>query len=200
MNNVAGWEELKKSLPVGSMVSGIATRQPPFGVFVKITGVSFDGRIQITDFKDTGRMTPDEFPAIGTSLQAVVLGFKEDERQIWLGVRPSQIDKAEKKQRSEIEPAMSDILGECGSSGPSGRGWAGEKLDLARLNDHPGFVACVVPATLWSFSYANGVQHQSPGSRSAPWVASRVAHAPHRSTKRERVHWLWEPLARASGS
>jgi ribosomal protein S1 len=96
MNDVAAWEKLKQSLPIGSIVSGVATRHAPFGVFVTITGVPFDGLIQITDFKDTGRMTPDEFPAIGSNLGAVVLGFKETGRQIWLGIRPSQIEKAEK--------------------------------------------------------------------------------------------------------
>jgi hypothetical protein len=108
MNNVAGWDEIKESLPIGSMVSCVATRHAPFGVFVRITGVPFDGLIQITDFKDMGRMAPDEFPAIGTSLKAVVLGFKETGRQIWLGAKPSQIDNADRKtQGSNVPRKMS---------------------------------------------------------------------------------------------
>jgi hypothetical protein len=96
MNDAAGWEEVKRSLPVGSMVSGVVTKHAPFGVFIKISDVPFDGLIQITDFKDAGRMTPVEFPAIGSILRAVVLGFKETGRQIWLGVRPSQLASLEK--------------------------------------------------------------------------------------------------------
>ena len=100
MSDVAGWDEIKESLPIGSVVSCIVTRHAPFGIFVKIASVPFDGLIQITDFKDAGRMTPVEFPAIGSSLKAVVLGFKETGQQIWLGIKPSQIDNAEKKGAS----------------------------------------------------------------------------------------------------
>jgi hypothetical protein len=95
MNDVAGWNEIKESLPIGTLVSGVVSRHAPFGAFLTIPRVPFDGLIQITDFKDVGRMTPVEYPAIGTSLKAVVLGFKETGRQIWLGVKPSQLAKAE---------------------------------------------------------------------------------------------------------
>jgi hypothetical protein len=92
MIDVDRWAEIKESLPVGSIVSCVVTGHAPFGVFVKIPGVPFDGLIQITDFKDEGRMTPTEFPLIGSTLRkAAVLGFKETGRQIWLGVKPSQI-------------------------------------------------------------------------------------------------------------
>lgn len=96
MSDDTGWDEIKDSLPVGSVVSCVVTRHAPFGVFVKIANVPFDGLIQITDFKDAGRMTPVEFPAIGSSLKTVVLGFKETGRQVWLGVKPSQMENAEK--------------------------------------------------------------------------------------------------------
>jgi ribosomal protein S1 len=90
MDDVAGWNQIKETLPIGTLVSCAVIQHAPFGVFVSIPAVPFDGLIQITDFKDEGRMTPAEFPAIGTSLKAVVLGFKETGRQIWLGVKPSQ--------------------------------------------------------------------------------------------------------------
>src|SRR5205823_13602153 len=43
--------------------------------------------VQITDFKDTGRMTPNDYPALESTIDAVVLGFKETGNQIWLGMR-----------------------------------------------------------------------------------------------------------------
>lgn len=85
------WKELQQSLPAGSLVSCMVTRHAPFGVFAKIPGVPLDGLIQITDFRDEGRMTVDEYPAIGSVLTASVLGFKESGCQIWLGVKASQI-------------------------------------------------------------------------------------------------------------
>jgi hypothetical protein len=36
-------------------------------------------------------MTPDQYPAVGSEVEAVVLGFKETGKQIWLGMRPSQL-------------------------------------------------------------------------------------------------------------
>ena len=49
----------------------------PFGVFTTLVDCPFDGLIQITDFKDVGRMTPTEYPPLGSEVEAVVLGFKD---------------------------------------------------------------------------------------------------------------------------
>jgi small subunit ribosomal protein S1 len=91
MNNQITWDELKDTLKIGELVAGTVLRHEPFGVFVDV-GYGYDGLIQITDFKDEGVMTPDEYPAIGKKIQAVVLGFKDRGRQIWLGVKPSQLE------------------------------------------------------------------------------------------------------------
>jgi ribosomal protein S1 len=88
------WEELKDSLRIGTKVRGKVLRHAPFGIFVSLPGIPFDGLVQITDFKDTGRMTPNEYPALESTIDAVVLGFKETGNQIWLGMKPSQIDRS----------------------------------------------------------------------------------------------------------
>jgi ribosomal protein S1 len=72
--------------------SGVeVTEHRPFGIIATIAGVAYPGLIQITDFKDSGRMTPAEYPTSGSEVEAVVLGFHESNKQIWLGVRPSQL-------------------------------------------------------------------------------------------------------------
>ena len=86
----ATWEELKNTLEIGTIIIGTITRHEPYGVFVDI-GYEYDGLIQITDFKDEGVMTPEEYPAVGDEVQVKVLGFKDPGRQVWLGVRPSQL-------------------------------------------------------------------------------------------------------------
>jgi len=96
------WDEIQRKLPGGSLVSCTITRHAPYGAFARISEVPFDGLIQITDFKDEGRMMADEFPAIGSTLTAVVLGFKEAGHQIWLGVKPSQIGSVD-QARMAIE-------------------------------------------------------------------------------------------------
>jgi ribosomal protein S1 len=95
---VIDWAGTKRSLLVGSLVSCAITRHAPFGVFAYIAGIPFEGLIQITDFKDEGRMTADEFPAVGSTIEAVVLGFKETGQQIWLGVKPSHFDSVDQPE------------------------------------------------------------------------------------------------------
>ena len=92
------WEELKDSLRIGTKVRGKVLRHAPVGIFVSLPGIPFDGLVQITDFKDTGRMTPNEYPALESMIDAVVLGFKETGNQIWLGMKPSQMGRAEMKE------------------------------------------------------------------------------------------------------
>jgi len=89
------WEELKSALPVGSKIRGTVLRHAPFGIFVAIPTSPFDGLVQITDFKDSGRMAPNEYPPLGSTIEAIVLGFKESGKQIWLGMKPSQLRDAE---------------------------------------------------------------------------------------------------------
>ncbi len=89
------WDELNDTLRVGTRVRGTVARHAPFGMLAFIPGIPFDGLVQITDFKDSGRMTPSEYPPLGSLIEAVVLGFKETGNQIWLGMKPSQLRAAQ---------------------------------------------------------------------------------------------------------
>lgn len=84
------WREVKQQLPVGSMIEGRVTRHEAYGMFVDI-GLEFEGLIQIVDIKDEGRATPEDYPSIGTLVVARVLGFKENNRQVCLGIKPSHL-------------------------------------------------------------------------------------------------------------
>jgi ribosomal protein S1 len=84
------WDEAKRRFPPGARVSGIVTQHFPFGVFVDLGDPVAIGLIQITDFVDEGRMTQDQFPPIGSKIEAVVLGHTDDRRkQVWLSAKPS---------------------------------------------------------------------------------------------------------------
>lgn len=60
-------------------------------VFVDISNLEFEGLIQIPDFKDEGTMSTAEYPKIGSTIEAIILGYKETGQQIWLGMKPSQM-------------------------------------------------------------------------------------------------------------
>lgn len=91
MSSDLAWESLRQSLPVGAMLRGIVTRHLPFGIFVDIDGIPFTGLVQITDFKDSGKMTVEEYPPVGSVIVGIVLGFMDSGKQIWLGMKPSQL-------------------------------------------------------------------------------------------------------------
>jgi ribosomal protein S1 len=88
------WEEAKKRFPVGARVRGIVTQHQPFGIFVDLNDPVALGLVQITELLDKERVTPEQFPPIGASIEAVVLGHTDDRRkQVWLGMKPSQLSK-----------------------------------------------------------------------------------------------------------
>jgi ribosomal protein S1 len=91
MNNDLAWDSLKQTLRVGTKLRGNVTHHAPYGIFVDIKGIPFPGLVQITEFKDSGRMTSEEYPSVGSVVVVVVLGFKDHEKQIWLGMKPSQL-------------------------------------------------------------------------------------------------------------
>jgi ribosomal protein S1 len=90
MTSNVDWEKVKAAFKVGTIVQGFVRSHEPYGMFVDIPGIPFRGLVQITDFKDEGRMSAAEYPALGSSIDACVLGFKDIGQQIWLGLKPSQ--------------------------------------------------------------------------------------------------------------
>jgi hypothetical protein len=89
------WEDAKKRFPVGQRVRGVVTHHHHFGIFVDLGDELAVGLVQITDFVDEGRMTPEQYPAIGESVATVVLGHANaSHKQVWLGMRPSQLDRS----------------------------------------------------------------------------------------------------------
>jgi ribosomal protein S1 len=104
MTTNSAWEQLKQNLPVHTIVHGTVVRHAPFGVFVSVPGIAYCGLVQITDFKDGDRMTPEEYPEIGSAVRAVVLGYKDNSQQIWLGMRPSQFNDSDQKKHGRGHP------------------------------------------------------------------------------------------------
>ncbi len=97
------WNQVKSKYQLGKLIYGTVEAHKPFGVFVDLGDSQVKGIIQIPDFLDTGRMTPDMYPEIGSSVGAVVLGYTEDDRhQVWLSVKPSVLQKSLVKLRLPV--------------------------------------------------------------------------------------------------
>lgn len=89
------WNKVKSKYRLGELIHGKVEYHAPFGIFVDIDDENVRGIVQITDFVDTGDMTPDMYPDVGSPIGAVVIGYTEDERnQVWLSVKPSVLQKS----------------------------------------------------------------------------------------------------------
>jgi ribosomal protein S1 len=89
------WSQIKSNYRLGELIHGKVEHHAPFGIFVNIGNDMVRGIVQITDFVDSGDMTPEMYPDIGSPIGAVVVGYTEDERnQVWLSVKPSVLQKA----------------------------------------------------------------------------------------------------------
>lgn len=89
------WNQVKSQYLIGTLIHGKVEYHAPFGIFVDMGDEKVRGIIQITDFVDTGEMTPEMYPDIGSPIGAVVVGYTEDERnQVWLSVKPGVLQKA----------------------------------------------------------------------------------------------------------
>ncbi|MDQ2096136.1 MAG: RNA-binding protein [Tychonema bourrellyi B0820] len=89
------WNQVKSNYRLGQLIYGKVEHHAPFGIFVNIGDDTVRGLVQITDFVDSGDMTPEMYPDIGSPIGAVVVGYTEDDRhQVWLSVKPSVLQKA----------------------------------------------------------------------------------------------------------
>jgi ribosomal protein S1 len=97
------WNQVKSKYQLGKLIYGTVEAHKPFGVFVDLGDSQVKGIIPITNFLDTGRMTPDMYPEIGSSVGAVVVGYTEDNRhQVWFSVEPSVLQKSLVKLRLPV--------------------------------------------------------------------------------------------------
>ena len=86
----SSWDEIKKKLAVGSVVTGLVTKHEVYGIYLDL-GYGFDAVVPRTEFKDDGTMTEEEYPHVGSEVKAKVLGFRDHGEQIWMSVKPSEL-------------------------------------------------------------------------------------------------------------
>lgn len=83
--DAVAWDRLKKTVPVGSEVSGRVVGCAPFGVFVDL-GIGFLGLLELPEFADAVVRSrgQDSFPSVGDSIAARVLQHIEGNQQLRL--------------------------------------------------------------------------------------------------------------------
>ena len=83
---------IRERYPEGTVVRGIVKHHAPFGVFLDLGDPDTDGLVRIPDFKDEGRMTPEEYPPLGSQVEAYIYGVQGvGYPQVIMSLRPSLV-------------------------------------------------------------------------------------------------------------
>jgi hypothetical protein len=84
----SAWDQVKKRLPVGSQTTGEVVACAPFGVWLDI-GVGFPALLEVPEIASATqrRLRIDDYPAEGEIVVARVVGFRDDNRQVYLSQR-----------------------------------------------------------------------------------------------------------------
>jgi ribosomal protein S1 len=94
MNNLS-LEQLKSKYKLGQFVLGKVEYHAPFGIFIDLGKPFVKGLIKIPDFLDEGVMTEAQYPEIGSTIGAVVVGYNQSNCcEIYLNAKPSILHKA----------------------------------------------------------------------------------------------------------
>lgn len=80
-------------LPAGRLVLGRVICHHPFGPGVRLTSCAQYGHINVPEISGQAICGPEHFPAIGTTIIAVVLGYSGARGQLRLPARASRTGK-----------------------------------------------------------------------------------------------------------
>lgn len=87
-------DEVNRSFPRGTKVSGIVRSHRPFGYFIEIPGTEIPGLVETILLDESEKNTPE----IGSKVEAVILQFRDTGllgRQFRLSVHPNVLAKSE---------------------------------------------------------------------------------------------------------
>ena len=82
------WAAVRTKVGVGESVRGRVIARRPFGVFVDI-GVGFPALLEVIQFEDSRerRYSFEDYPAVGDTITARVVGFTDHNREVHLTQR-----------------------------------------------------------------------------------------------------------------
>lgn len=89
------WEYLKSKYKMGDTIRGAVVHQAPYGVFLD-AGLGFHVLLEVPEFEhaETKRFIfPDDYPRLGTVIEANLTVFQENGRQIYVTQRFGQLHR-----------------------------------------------------------------------------------------------------------
>lgn len=94
------WEEAKALNAIGDTVACVIKEHRPFGILVSLGQLPFGGVIERIRMDADGYHTPDEYPAIGSVINATVLGYRDYSQQVELAM-PRKGTESERQTQTE---------------------------------------------------------------------------------------------------
>jgi ribosomal protein S1 len=85
------WGKIAELYPIGSVIEGKVVHHAPFGMFLNIGHPYILGLVNIVEFLDEGRMTPDQYPPVDTLVKGVVLAYTPHNKQVRVSMKPATL-------------------------------------------------------------------------------------------------------------
>lgn len=86
------WKEIEKTIPVGSLVSGVVTKITGFGAFVELPG-GIKGLIHVTELSDQPLAKVEDLIAVGNEVTAKVIKLDPEHKNVFLSIKEHLIER-----------------------------------------------------------------------------------------------------------
>lgn len=101
------WENLEKSYPIGSVVTGVVTKIAAFGVFVELEN-GIEGLIHVTELSDQAFNKIEDVISVGDKVTAKVIKVDPEHKKISLSVKEYESDQGNVDQDDIILSSEED--------------------------------------------------------------------------------------------
>lgn len=95
------WEDIGKTIPVGSVVKGIVTKIKAFGAFVELEN-GLEGLIHVTELSDSPFGKVEDVVSKGEETTAKVIQLDPEQKKIALSIKEYQIDENQSSSADDI--------------------------------------------------------------------------------------------------
>ena len=95
------WDEISKSMPVGTKIKAVVTRIVEFGVFARIEDMGVEGLIHISELSDIPDVNPADIVKVDEELEVTVVSLDPDRRRLGLSLKSDPLSQQEPKAEAE---------------------------------------------------------------------------------------------------
>jgi small subunit ribosomal protein S1 len=86
------WEEIEKTIPVGSIVRGVVTKITAFGAFVELEN-GIEGLIHVTELSDQAFAKVEDVLSVGSEVTTKVIKLDPEHKKVSLSVKEYMVDR-----------------------------------------------------------------------------------------------------------